>query len=397
MDPLPLGPFHHILIANRGEIVLRILQSARELGLHTTALYTQNDSTHVSLGRHNTALQIPGPESYTNIDFLVQLIKDSGGIDAVHQGYGFLSESSEFARRVYDETGGWCVVIGPGWDILERTGDKLAAKGLAKSCGILVLEAMETATGRWEDVREFAARVGYPVMVKSVDGGGGRGIRLVRHEGELKEKAERCVAEPASGMVVAEMAAVHGFRHVEVQVVGDGTGKEGVRHLWERDCSVQRRFQKIVEVAPCPINSRGTVVKVIEAAVRMAEKINYFGLGTWEFLVNTEKGLFYFLEINPRLQVEHTITEGISGIDLVQTQILLGPRSFATCRRVGKDARCMATSPTSLHPATTLRRRQLDLHSKYRPGQKLLLPIWKWHPGGFTSSRSRFRSDWLGF
>lgn len=163
-------------------------------------------------------------------------------------------------------------------------------------------------------------------MVKSVDGGGGRGIRLVRHEGELRGAVESCIRESppgGEGRVFVEKAAMDGFQHVEVQIIGDGSGEGGVRHLWERDCSVQRRYQKIVEVAPCAVSDRSIIVEVIQAAVKMAEEINYLGLATWEFVANVQKGLFYFLEANPRLQVEHTITEGISGTDLVQTQLLL--------------------------------------------------------------------------
>ncbi|KAI9929862.1 hypothetical protein AWENTII_003690 [Aspergillus wentii] len=212
-------------------------------------------------------------------------------------------------------------VIGPGWEVLARTGDKLQAKQLAEQCNVPVLKAMTHPTDRIADIRAFAQQVDYPVMIKAVDGGGGRGIRLVRDDGELESSVDRAIGESPSHTVFVEKAAVDGFHHIEVQVVGDGTGQ--VRHLWERDCSAQRRFQKIVECAPALTSDRNLVGKVIESALRMASTIRYRSLGTFEFLVNAERSEFYFLEINPRLQVEHTITESITGIDLVQTQLLL--------------------------------------------------------------------------
>jgi pyruvate carboxylase len=212
------------------------------------------------------------------------------------------------------------IVIGPGWENLARTGDKLQAKQLAIQCHVPVLEAMAQPTASLDEAGDFARRVGFPVMIKAVDGGGGRGIRLVREEDELDNGIQRAIGESPSRTVFVEKAAVDGFHHVEVQIVGDGTGQ--VRHLWERDCSAQRRFQKVVECAPA-LMDRSLVGRVIEAAVKMASHIRYKSLGTFEFLVSALRGEFYFLEVNPRLQVEHTITESISGIDLVQAQLLL--------------------------------------------------------------------------
>lgn len=313
-------PISRILVANRGEIAIRILQSCHELPKPPTtfAIYTDNDSTHVSLGRPQQAIKAPSASSYMNIDYLIGLVKENQ-IDAVHPGYGFLSESAEFSRRMWMEAG--CVVVGPGWEVLERTGDKLMAKALAAECDVPVLKAMDRPTGSVNDVRQFAAQVGYPLMIKAVDGGGGRGIRLVKSEDALENAVQRCVGESPSRLVFAEQAAVDGYKHIEVQIMGDGRG--GVKHLWERDCSVQRRFQKIVEVAPAPVQNRKVVAKVINSAVRMARKLQYLGLGTWEYLVNVKQRKFFFLEINPRLQVEHTITECITGIDLVKEQLLL--------------------------------------------------------------------------
>ncbi|KAJ6155698.1 hypothetical protein N7470_006264 [Penicillium chermesinum] len=309
-----------LLIANRGEIAVRILNAARELPdpVETFALYTAGDRSHCDLGHPDHAIQIASPTSYLDITTLVEIVKKHS-IDTIHPGYGFLSESAEFAQRMWEEAN--AIVIGPGPENLAQTGDKLKAKALAQTCGVPVLEAMARPTADVDEARAFARKIGFPVMVKAVDGGGGRGIRLVREDSELENSLQRAIGESPSKTVFLEKAAVDGFHHVEIQVLGDGTGN--VRHLWERDCSVQRRFQKIVEVAPALIGDRDLISRVIDSALRMASHIQYHSLGTFEFLVSEQTGEFFFLEINPRLQVEHTITEAISGIDLVQTQLLL--------------------------------------------------------------------------
>lgn len=236
----------------------------------------------------------------------------------VHPGYGFLSESAEFSARL-QEAG--IVFVGPSPETLEQTGDKLSARRLAENCGVPVLPALIEPVEDVETLRAFAHEVGLPVMIKAVDGGGGRGIRLVRQAHELENSLVRAMNESPSGEVFVEKAVVSGYKHVEVQILGDGTGN--VRHYWERECSIQRKFQKIVEVAPSNIADRSLVSAVIECAVRMAKAIKYSSLGTWEFLVSEERSAFYFMEINPRLQVEHTVTEAICGIDLVRMQILM--------------------------------------------------------------------------
>ncbi|KAF4545755.1 putative carboxylase:pyruvate acetyl-CoA/propionyl-CoA [Lasiodiplodia theobromae] len=313
----PPRPIKRLLVCNRGEIATRIITAARELSIPTYAVYTSNDASHV---RHATrAIELPSTSSYMDIPYLITLIKQHD-IDAVHPGYGFLSESAEFARRAWEEAG--AAVVGPGWGILEQTGDKLRARKLAEECSIPVTPALSHPTSSIPTLRAFATSTGYPIMIKAVDGGGGRGIRLVRSEAELDAQAARAIEESPSRQVYAEKAMVDGFRHVEVQIVGDGEG--GVRHLWERECSVQRRWQKVVEEAPSTIADREVVGRVIAAAVGMAERLSYFSLGTFEFLLHPHTHAFYFLEINPRLQVEHTVTESIlPGLDLVQTQLLL--------------------------------------------------------------------------
>jgi pyruvate carboxylase len=203
-----------------------------------------------------------------DISALISIVK-THDIDTIHPGYGFLSESAEFAQRMWDEAG--AVVIGPGAEILARTGDKLLAKGLARECNVPVLESVEAKSHG--QIEEFVQRVGYPVMVKAVDGGGGRGIRLVEGKEGLKTAVDRARGESPSGQIFMEKAAVGGFHHVEVQVIGDGQGE--ARHLWERDCSVQRRYQKIVEVAPALMGDRKLVAKVIEAALKMARTVGF--------------------------------------------------------------------------------------------------------------------------
>ncbi|RAO73348.1 uncharacterized protein BHQ10_009360 [Talaromyces amestolkiae] len=329
----PTRPIRRILVANRGEIAIRILQAIRELPLAedgvnilTFAIYTQEDFSHCEIGAPDHSILLPSASCYMDIPFLINIAKEHS-IDAIHPGYGFLSESSEFSRRLWEEAG--VHVIGPGWELLEQMSDKLQAKRLAAQCDVPVLPAMGRPSGNLSDIEAFVDGIGgYPIMIKAVDGGGGRGIRLVCTAEELPNALERAQGESPSKTVFAEKAAVDGFHHVEVQIIGDGSGE--VMHVWERDCSVQRRFQKIVEIAPSAIEDRALIDRVIDAAVRMAKHARYFSLGTFEFLVNDLLQEFYFLEINPRLQVEHTITECISDVDLVQTQLLLAQGATLT-------------------------------------------------------------------
>lgn len=314
----PPRPIRRLLVANRGEIAARILATAREHDppIETFALFTEGDSGHILNADHG--LKLENASTYLDIDKLLTLVREHH-IDAIHPGYGFLSEDATFAKRAWDEAG--ASVIGPGWGILDRTGDKLKAKELAKECNVPVLDATTEPMETVEGIRTFVDRVGIPVMLKAVDGGGGRGIRLVRRVEDLENLVKRAIADSPSKKVFVEKAAIDGFRHIEVQILGDGT--EGVRHLFERECSIQRRYQKIVELAPSTISDRGFIARIIRAAERIAEHINYFSLGTFEFLANPETQEFFFLEINPRLQVEHTITESLSQTDIVELQLRL--------------------------------------------------------------------------
>ncbi|PYI00094.1 putative pyruvate carboxylase [Aspergillus ellipticus CBS 707.79] len=291
-------PLQRLLVANRGEIAVRIIQAARELTppIEVFAIYTDDDRSHCEIGCPHQALRISSASAYLDIPFLVRLAQKHA-IDAVHPGYGFLSESAEFVTRMH-----------------------AAGVTLANDCNVPVLPAMTQPTADLANIRAFADQVQYPVMIKSVDGGGGRGIRLVQRDDQLESAVRGATSESPSQTVFVEKAAVTGFRHIEVQIIGDGAH---VRHLWERDCSIQRRFQKVVELAPSSIKDRSLVQQVVDAALRMAKAIHYRSLGTVEFLVNEHRGEFYFLEINPRLQVEHTVTEAVTGVDLVLSQLQL--------------------------------------------------------------------------
>ncbi|EPE33766.1 Glutathione synthetase ATP-binding protein [Glarea lozoyensis ATCC 20868] len=312
-----IRPIKRLLIANRGEIATRILSTTRELSIPTYTLHTPSDTLHTHHSTHSIAL--PSPSSYLDISHLITLVKHYA-IDTIHPGYGFLSESAEFSQRMLTEAN--CHVIGPGPAILSRTGDKLQARALAQECNVPVLPALQNPTSSPSDVETFAQKVGYPIVVKAVDGGGGRGIRIVYQSSELERSVSLALKESPSTLIFAEKAAISGYRHIEVQIIGDGTG--AVRHLWERECSIQRRFQKVVEFAPSSLANRRLVSKVIEATLKMARQVRFLSLGTFEFLVSEEKEEYWFLEVNPRIQVEHTVTEQLAlGVDLVRLQVLI--------------------------------------------------------------------------
>lgn len=236
------------------------------MDIETYSMYTSSDPCHTLNSSHS--IQVASPGSYLDISEISSIVKRHN-IDAVHPGYGFLSESADFALRMAEEAG--AIVVGPGPEILSRTGDKLQARSLAEECQVPVLPALKNPTSELADLQAFASLIGYPIIIKAVDGGGGRGIRVARLEKDLESLARRAIQESPRGEVFAEKAAIDGFRHVEVQVVGDGKGI--VRHLWERECSIQRRFQKVVEFAPSSISNRKLVAEVIKAALRMAKKV----------------------------------------------------------------------------------------------------------------------------
>ncbi|MGW7266082.1 carboxyl transferase domain-containing protein [Streptomyces sp. NPDC054842] len=299
-----------VLVANRGEIAVRVLRAAAEAGLRTVAVYAPDDDLHVRYADEAVPL---GGAGYLDADALLAAAR---GCDFLHPGYGFLSEDAGFAARCL---AGGVRFVGPSPEVLALFGDKARARALAVDQGVPVLEGTRGGTSP-EEAREFLA--GGPVMVKAVGGGGGRGMRVVRSAGELADAWERCRSEAQQGFGRPELYVerlLEGARHIEVQVVGDATG--AVTHLWDRDCSAQRRHQKLIEIAPAPGLPPRVRDALLSCALRMARATGYTGLGTFEFLVRGEE--FRFIEANPRLQVEHTVTEEVTGVDLVAVQLRL--------------------------------------------------------------------------
>jgi acetyl-CoA carboxylase biotin carboxylase subunit len=309
-----------IFVANRGEIAVRIIEACERLGFETVLGVSAADRDTLGARRAGRAVVLGGPrpgESYLNMDAVLQAAI-STGCTAVHPGYGFLSENPEFARRCAENG---IVFVGPSPEALEALGDKLTARRLAESVGVPV-SAGGTASSVAE-VRDLAERIGYPVLVKAAHGGGGRGMKLVTTAGELDEAWQLASAEAESafgnGTVFLERF-VTDAKHVEVQILGDRHGNR--IHLGERECSVQYRYQKVVEEAPCAALPEATRTLLHASALKIAEALDYVGLGTVEFLYDVERDELAFLEVNPRLQVEHPVTEAVTGVDLVREQLL---------------------------------------------------------------------------
>ncbi|HET9927691.1 MAG TPA: biotin carboxylase N-terminal domain-containing protein, partial [Rubrobacter sp.] len=311
--------FESLLVANRGEIAVRIIRACRELGIKSIAVYSEADeyAMHRRLADESYPLgPAPAPESYLNVGRLVEAIERSGAT-AVHPGYGFLSESAEFARAVGSAGATW---VGPSPEAMDAVGFKVRAKELARRAGVPTIPGYDGEDQSEEQLAEEADLIGYPVLVKASAGGGGRGMRSVTRQGDFVEavRGARREAEAAfgDGSVFLEKL-VEDPRHVEVQVIGDQQGN--VLHLFERECSIQRRHQKVVEEAPSPALDQELREEICAAAVRLAQCAGYRNAGTVEFLLDNEG--FYFLEMNARLQVEHPVTELVTGLDLVHLQL----------------------------------------------------------------------------
>ncbi len=309
-----------VLVANRGEIAVRIIRACRELGLRTVAVYSEADAgaLHPRLADARVALGLADPaESYLHIGRLLDAAR-AGGADAVHPGYGFLAESAEFAAAV-GEAG--LTFIGPPPDVIARLGDKRAARRLAAAAGVPVVPGFDDPDAPDERLAEAARRMGFPLLVKASEGGGGRGMRLVEKEAALGPAlaASHREAQAAfgSGALLLERYLPE-VRHIEVQVLADRQGT--VVALGERECSIQRRHQKIIEEAPSPFVTPDLRSRLCAAAVQVAGAAGYVNAGTVEFLVDPDRR-WYFLEVNPRLQVEHPVTEATTGVDLVKAQI----------------------------------------------------------------------------
>jgi len=312
--------FTRVLIANRGEIALRILRACKELGVETVAVYSKADAGSKYLELADEAVCI-GPaqpaESYLNVAHIISAAEITN-VDAIHPGYGFLAEEPNFAE-ICEESN--IVFIGPRSDVMRKMGNKAQAREIAKQNRIGIIPGSDGVVENEEDALELAHTLGYPVMIKAAAGGGGRGMRVAHNDISLKNMLALARTEADSAFknptVYIEKAIEHA-RHVEIQILADAHGN--VIHLGERDCSIQRRFQKLVEETPCPGISSDVREKVARAAIKIARAVNYTNAGTVEFLV-TPDGDFYFMEMNARLQVEHPITEQVTGVDLVKEQL----------------------------------------------------------------------------
>lgn len=312
-----------ILVANRGEIPIRIFRTAHELSLQTVAVFSYEDRLSMHRQKADEAYVIGKRGQYTPVgaylagDEIIKIAKEHN-VNMIHPGYGFLSENAQFARNV--EKAG-LIFVGPTPDVIESLGDKVSARELAIKCGVPVVPGTEGPVGRFEEVKQFTDEHGFPIIIKAAFGGGGRGMRVVRDQDSLKDSFERATSEAKSafgnGTVFVERF-LDRPKHIEVQLLGDSHGE--VVHLFERDCSVQRRHQKVVELAPAKDLPQETRQEILDDAVRMARSVHYRNAGTAEFLVDRH-GKHYFIEINPRIQVEHTVTEEITGIDIVSAQI----------------------------------------------------------------------------
>jgi acetyl/propionyl-CoA carboxylase alpha subunit/acetyl-CoA carboxylase beta subunit len=362
--------FCKLLIANRGEIAIRIARAAAESGIATVAIYSADDALSLHVRTADEAHAIPGrgARAYLDIEAVIGAAKVAG-CDALHPGYGFLSENSALARRCAQEN---IAFVGPSPGALELFGDKVAAKALARCCNVPVIEGT-TGPTTLADAKAFFASLGQggAVMIKAMAGGGGRGMRIVEDHDRLEEAYARCQSEAkaafgSDGLYVERL--VRQARHIEVQIIGDRHG--AVSHLWERECTIQRRNQKLIEVAPSPSLSEDLRTRIVAAAKQLAAAAHYDSLGTFEFLVDGEAFgdavTFAFIEANPRLQVEHTVTEQVLGIDLVKSQLAVaagatlaelgltqgevpGPRGYAMQLRVNMEimTETGATQPTS--------------------------------------------------
>ncbi|TDK43159.1 acetyl-CoA carboxylase biotin carboxylase subunit [Antarcticimicrobium luteum] len=309
-----------LFIANRGEIAVRIIRAAKALGIHTIQAYSEGDTEMLAVRLADEAVSIgpaPARDSYLDIEKVVAAARDSRA-DAVHPGYGFLSESPEFARAL--EAAG-IAYVGPTADTIERMGDKVAARQAAEAAGVPVVPGSKGRIGTVDEAAEVAEQVGYPVMIKAAAGGGGRGIRIAADEAELRTLAPQAQQEAQAafgdGGLYLERA-VQSPRHIEVQILGDG---ETAVHVFERECSLQRRRQKVWEEAGAACLDEATRDALCASAVALAKSVNYRGAGTLEYLYDEARNEFYFIEMNTRIQVEHPVSEMITGIDLVQEMI----------------------------------------------------------------------------
>ena len=329
-----------ILVANRSEIAIRVFRAANELGIKTVAIWAEEDKYSLHRFKADESYQVGrgphldrdmGPiESYLSIEEVLRVARQSGA-DAIHPGYGLLSESPEFVEAC---AAAGVTFIGPRPETMRALGNKVAARNLAISAGVPVVPATDPLPDDIEAVKNMAAEIGYPVMLKASWGGGGRGMRAIRSEEDIEREVTEAKREARAAFGKDEVyleKLVERARHVEVQVLGDTHGNQV--HLFERDCSIQRRNQKVVERAPAPYLDDGRRAELAGYALKIAGATDYVGAGTVEFLMDADSGKFYFIEVNPRIQVEHTVTEEVTGIDIVKAQIRVAGRPCVSVSR----------------------------------------------------------------
>lgn len=309
-----------ILVANRGEIAIRVMRTCKMLNINTVAVYStaDQDAYHVQYADESICIgDAPSKDSYLNIDAILEAAKGTNA-DAIHPGFGFLSENSEFAKQVIEEG---MIFIGPSPDVIERMGDKANARAAMIEAGVSVIPGSKECIKTKEECISVATEIGYPVIIKAASGGGGRGMRIVYEEKECIPAFEQAQSEATASFgddqVYIEKYLINP-KHVEVQLLCDQHGH--YLHMFERDCSMQRRNQKTVEEAPCDVLSKQAKQRLYDDAIKAAQSVNYDSIGTIEFLVDQDEN-HYFMEMNTRIQVEHTISEMITGIDLVRQQI----------------------------------------------------------------------------
>ena len=352
----PMPEIRKLLVANRGEIAIRVFRSAHELGIRTVAIYSHEDRFAIHRLKADEAYQVGKPgepiRSYLDAGGIIALAREKG-VDAIHPGYGFLSENVEFARAC-DAAG--IAFVGPRADLLDMLGDKIAARRLAVEAGVPVLSGSGDPVVPGAEARELAKGLGYPVIVKASMGGGGRGMRVVEAEEGLDAAIEQARREAGTAFGVPDVFLekfIRKAKHIEVQLLGDRHGH--LVHLHERDCSIQRRHQKIIEIAPAYNLDPAIAKAVCDAALKIGRHVGYDNAGTAEFLIDDETGKFFFIEVNPRIQVEHTVTEMVTGVDLIKCQILIAQgaplddpeinlRDQDAIRTLGYAIQCRVTS-----------------------------------------------------